>query len=345
MRFPKVSVIIPNFNKAPFLETRIESILHQTYQSFEIILVDDASTDESHKVIQRFADDPHFSEIFYSEFNAGVFATWKIGIKKAKGEYIWIAEADDYADPRLLERLVGILEDQPHVGIAYCQSWLVDEHDTPVTLYKEVELPYWNQARWQQDFIYDGREECRRYLIYKNTIPNASAVVFRRALYQKTGGPPEEMKVNGDWVFWSSLLCHADIAFVAEPLNYFRTHSTTIRSANKMTGRNIEESLLVLQYFTQILDLSEELLYNVLRLNVQAWVSATFKYRIPFARQRRMYRLARSMSPDVSKILFAQFLNMVLHSINDRIIAPLRIKLKLGTRVKRLLLSRHSTQK
>lgn len=178
---PKVSVIIPNYNHARFLDKRIQSVLNQTYQDFEVIYLDDASTDNSNQVFTKFAGDKRVQAI-YNESNSGSpFKQWNKGIRLAQGDYIWIAESDDYADKHLLAQLVNRLDNNPMVGLVYCQSWIIDEYDN--TAYTSKEWIYFSdKKRWDDDFIDIGKNECGRYLLFENTIPNASAVLIRRSI-------------------------------------------------------------------------------------------------------------------------------------------------------------------
>ncbi len=116
---PKVTVVVPNYNHARFLPKRIESILSQTFQDFELILLDDCSTDESRSILSSYASDPRVT-IEFNEANSGsTFKQWNKGVRLARGKYVWIAESDDYADERLLEGLVAVLDAEPEVDI--CQ--------------------------------------------------------------------------------------------------------------------------------------------------------------------------------------------------------------------------------
>ena len=93
---PLVSVIIPNYNYARFLTERIDSVLSQTFQNFELIILDDCSTDNSREVIERYRSNPKVSHIIYNQSNTGSpFAQWEKGLSVARGKYIWVAEADD----------------------------------------------------------------------------------------------------------------------------------------------------------------------------------------------------------------------------------------------------------
>src|SRR3989442_15683408 len=98
------SVIVPNYNHASFLRLRIESVLVQTYQDYEVILLDDCSTDNSREILASYRNNPKV-RIEYNERNSGgVFKQWNKGVRMARGRYIWIAESDDYADACFLAR-------------------------------------------------------------------------------------------------------------------------------------------------------------------------------------------------------------------------------------------------
>src|ERR1700709_2423208 len=104
---PKVSIIIPNYNHEKFLDLRITSVLNQTYQDFEVIILDDASTDNSRAVIERYRQHPKVSRIVYNTNNSGSpFSQWEQGMHLAAAEWLWIAESDDYASPGFLSSLV-----------------------------------------------------------------------------------------------------------------------------------------------------------------------------------------------------------------------------------------------
>ena len=98
MNSPLVSVILPNYNHAKYLDERIQSILNQTYCNFELIILDDCSPDNgaSKAVIERYRGNAHISHIIYNERNGGLtFQQWHKGIELARGNLIWIAESDD----------------------------------------------------------------------------------------------------------------------------------------------------------------------------------------------------------------------------------------------------------
>src|SRR5579864_109876 len=224
---PRVSVIVPNYNHARFLRKRVESVLAQTFQDFELILLDDCSTDESRTILSEYAGDPRV-KIEFNEANSGTtFKQWNKGVRLACGKYIWIAESDDYAAERFLERLVAVLDDEPEAGFAYCRSWQVTEDNVPdgfVDWYLDLVDP----RQWKTDFCVDGREQFPAYFARSCVVPNASAVVFRKASYERVGGADESFRMCGDWKVWAAMALEGKVAFVTEPLNYFRLNGSGV---------------------------------------------------------------------------------------------------------------------
>ena len=241
---PTVSVIVPNYNHARFLPKRIESIFGQSFQNFELILLDDCSTDDSRSILCRYASDPRV-RVEFNEVNSGSsFKQWNKGVSLARGEYVWIAESDDYADRQLLETLVTTLGADPTVMLAYCRSWRVTEDDQK-NGFGDWYLDYLDPQRWTANFVTDGVEECQNYFVYSNPVPNASAVVFRRAGYQRVGGADETLRLCGDWKLWAAMALNGKVLYLAEPLNYFRYHDASVRSVTYQTGVDVAEILQV----------------------------------------------------------------------------------------------------
>src|SRR4028118_950123 len=107
---PEVSVIVPNFNHAPFLKQRFDSILGQDYENLELIILDDCSVDNNREIIDQYRNHPKVTEVVYNDFNSGsTFRQWKKGLELAKGKWIWIAESDDYANPGFLSACISLL--------------------------------------------------------------------------------------------------------------------------------------------------------------------------------------------------------------------------------------------
>lgn len=136
---PLVSVIIPNYNHAPFLKERIDSVLNQTYRNFEVILLDDCSTDNSREIIESYRGQEKISHIEYNAANSGsTFKQWEKGINFAKGEWIWIAESDDVADINFINELIV----ETDAEMVYCNSQIIDANSAPSTIYGFTHMPF-----------------------------------------------------------------------------------------------------------------------------------------------------------------------------------------------------------
>jgi len=270
MSTPLVSVIIPNYNHARFLEKRIQSVLDQTFQDLEVIILDDASTDNSREIIEGYRSHPKVVHIEYNESNGGTpFKQWNKGVRLARGAYIWIAESDDYADERFLEVMVSHLDFDPQLGLVNCQSWIVDDQDRVTGLYPR----YSGNDRWTYSYRNNGQNECENFLISSCTIPNASAVLCRRDAYLNTGQANESFQECGDWWMWVKILMVSDICFIAQPLNYFRSHATNQTKKFKGTTQWFVEQLEVVGYICSKGSVALSIQESVLRDLVDRFIS------------------------------------------------------------------------
>lgn len=227
MKSPLVSVVIPNYNHAQFLDERIQSVLNQTYQNFEIIILDDKSTDNSVEVINKYKDNPHVSEILVNEENSGsTFKQWHRGFELAKGDIVWIAESDDSCDEKLLEVLVkGYVEN--NAVLAFCKSYMYDVEGN--------KLYYGHQGELIENFSISGSEFISAYMIKKNIVANASSVIFDKKIALTLDKQYMSMRAEGDWLFWIELMEHGNVCFCNSELNLFRFHpsNTSLKLLNK----------------------------------------------------------------------------------------------------------------
>jgi len=244
---PRVTVVTPNYNYARYLPKRIDSILDQTLQDFELLILDDASTDNSREIIESYSKDQRTKVIFNQQNSGSTFKQWNLGLSQAKGEYLWFAESDDYADPALLETLVDRLDRHPNVGLAVCQSWAVDQDSKPLGNYRDWLEHENHSSHWREDYVNAGHDECKNYLFWYNTIPNASAVIWRRETLERAGGAPTDLRVCSDWMSYINVLQLSDIAFVSTPLNYFRQHQANVRTRALLEGNGTRETRRVQQ--------------------------------------------------------------------------------------------------
>lgn len=269
---PQVSIIVPNYNHARFLPQRVDSVFGQTFKDVEVIILDDASTDNSREVIQKYTANSRVQVSFNTDNSGSPFAQWNKGVRIARGKYVWIAESDDWADSRLLEILVGRLESDPLAVLAYCQSNLIDENGQ-VKFVMEVSREGMNPMRWRSDHVNEGRQECRQYMVLANTIANASAVVFRRDAYQKIGGADESYQINGDWLTWARMIMLGRVIFVAQPLNYYRLHDQVARRRHGV-AMSLTETYRVLGALRNVCNPPQEVLSQAYILRANRWAES-----------------------------------------------------------------------
>ncbi len=293
---PKVSIVVPSYNHGRFLRQRLDSILQQTYQDFEVFVLDDASTDNTRQVLAEYATRSRVEMILRQKNGGSVFRQWNAGVALARGDYIWIAESDDYADERFLEELTAVLDRHPNVGLVKCRSTVVDEEGRTTPDSQEYPL----QRDWSHDFIISGPEDCRLQLTHGNSIANASAVLFRRQLYMDVGWADESYRMCADWLQWSKMMLQADFAYVAKPLNYYRRHTNTVRQT--CFGNVIQdlEDLRVCAYLLGHLPASRAAAHEVCDRMARRWVyhalsRSRLKKSLPYDLQ--VLRLLRRLDP------------------------------------------------
>lgn len=238
MNNPLVSVIVPNYNHSQYLEERLLSIFDQKYQNFEIIILDDSSTDNSVDIINKYKGDPHISHIGINKENGGSpFKQWNKGFQVAKGDLIWIAESDDSCSPYFLERMVPLHCDHNAV-LSFCRSLKVDEQGR---LYMSVN----NEIT--SDCIWDGSVFIERFLSRYCTVVNASSAIFSKKAISSM--PKDYLNYSiGDWLFWIELARKGKVAFCSESLNFFRQHHSNTSSIGFMKGTNLYERKSIYDY-------------------------------------------------------------------------------------------------
>lgn len=223
---PQVSVIVPNYNHAPYLRQRLDSIFNQTFQDFEVIILDDCSTDNSKEIIEEYRDRPQVSHIVYNETNSGSpFKQWSKGFDLAQGEYIWIAESDDWAELNFLAEMTKCIK-RENVNLVFSNSYIVAPSGIEVDI-KEKE-----------DHLYDGKWLLRNEMIFRNYILNASEVLFKRGILPQIPKTYQKFKSSGDWLFWIEFCLIGNVFFCSKILNYNNRHgnNTTILWGKNMSS-------------------------------------------------------------------------------------------------------------
>ena len=219
---PLVSVIIPNYNHAQFLDIRIQSVLDQTYPNFEVIILDDKSTDDSLKIIDKYKENPHVSRILVNTENSGSpFIQWDTRLHLPKGHYIWIAESDDYCEKSFLIKLVDLCV-RNGLAYAFCRSKTIGMNNE--------EIPnHWQQGL-KESFVMRGSDFIEKYMVYSCVVLNASSAIFSKEMALEISTEYQTYRGAGDWLFWTGIASQGNVGVLARPLNYYRVHDKKLNS-------------------------------------------------------------------------------------------------------------------
>lgn len=266
----KVSVIIPNYNYAHYLEERFRSILNQDYPIYEIIILDDNSKDESLKMIDEFKrKHPLVVSTYYSKENSGsVYKQWFKGISLSHGDYIWIAEADDLADNSFLSNLMKGFHDEK-VVLSFSNSRQIDSNGVMISpdyseYLNEIEI-----GHWSKEFQKSGKNEIANYFSIKNPIPNVSAVVFKKQNnISDIINQVCEYSIAGDWFFYIWLLEKGDVYYSNLVLNSHRRHLNSICAMNK-NKKHYEEIVRVQNYVKDKYQLKPEIIEKIKKYRIK----------------------------------------------------------------------------
>ena len=248
----RVSIIVPNYNYCRYLEARLQSLSNQTIAPYEIIVLDDVSTDNSREWLDENLERicPG-AESFYNERNSGsAFGQWLAGVRRARGDYVWIAEADDIAEPEFLADVLAKF-DEPNVVLSFCQSKQMDSGGKILCDHYLDYVQDVSPTKWTEAYVNNGADEIVSALSVKNTIPNVSAVVFKRdTLLKVLEAKIDELvkfRVAGDWVTYIEVLRNGDIAFSPRSLNLHRRHESSI-TLSSFNLSQLKEIMSVQQY-------------------------------------------------------------------------------------------------
>ena len=245
----RVSVIIPNYNHAPFLKQRIDSVLSQTFQDFELIILDDCSTDSSREIIEQCRSNPKISQIiFNTENSGGLFKQWIKGIENARGEYIWIAESDDYVAENFLEETLKVMQQDESLGMVFTNSNTVDCKGKFLWTTED------NSASSYQLLMADGnvieRHNASQYLLKEMIIANASSALFRKkSLVDLDFAELAKFINTGDRFVYLGISLASKIKYISKPLNFMRTHKANTTKKSFENGNIHKDRLRVLYYY------------------------------------------------------------------------------------------------
>ena len=215
---PKVSILIPTFNYAHYLEDSIPSALNQTYTDFELIILDNASTDNTKEVVAKYLSDPRVS-YYRNETNIGVVGNFNLCLELANCEYIKFLCADDKFEPTIVEKYVAVMDANPGVSLVTCdkQAFGSKSHETITPLTHRQSGTFAVLQMVENNYCWIGEP---------------TSVMFRKRDLT-IGKFSNDFKQYVDWDFWNRLLSVGDCYIIPEKLVQVRFHMASISKASK----------------------------------------------------------------------------------------------------------------
>ena len=228
----KISVVVPNYNYSNYLYQRVYSILNQNYKIHELIILDDASKDNSLfyiKQIEQKISEFVNVKVVVNDINSGnAFNQWQKGINLATGDYVWVAEADDYAKKNFLNEVVSPLKENNNIVISYADTGFIDSNGyiTKNSLVDQIDILKTNH--WNASYVNNGIAEINCYSYLNCTIPNVSGTIIKKGNYDEIFEEAKKFHQSGDWFTYLNILNLGDISFINKTLNYYRVHGNNI---------------------------------------------------------------------------------------------------------------------
>jgi hypothetical protein len=216
----KFSVIIPLYNKAPYVRKALESVCAQTYRDYELIVINDGSTDNSAVVADEYlkATDGIDYKII-NQPNAGVSAARNAGVAQSHGDYIAFLDADDWWEPTYLERMAQLIADYPDAGLYACNYVYYKPGKTHVAL--NIPTGYINYPKAYYE---------------SGAMPVTSiTAVIHRTVFDEMGGFPLGIKLGEDFLLWAKIALCYPVAFLNEALAYYNNDvPATLRATRNL---------------------------------------------------------------------------------------------------------------
>jgi glycosyltransferase involved in cell wall biosynthesis len=233
---PLVSIGVPTYNGAKYLRYSIESVLDQTFKDFELVLIDDVSSDETWTIAEAYArEDPRVSAVRNSK-TLGLVANFNRCIELTKGQYICVWHQDDVMMPQNIEKKIALLEANPQVGFVHSNVSMIDEQGQVLSEHWESESTH--------DYICSGREFFLRMIEPGKNYVCCPSILARRECYERLGNFRSELYFTCDWELWMRFSLYYDVGCLGAPLVHFRRHSGSESYRIEGSISDIEQELL-----------------------------------------------------------------------------------------------------
>lgn len=250
MENPILTIIICSYNYGDFLATAIESVLHEKFSSFEILIIEDCSTDQSPSIVKQYAEKYSCIRVIWHEKNKGLFETVNESISEAKGKYVHILSADDYRLPGFIEKTMEILLKNPDLG--FCCSdfgYVVKKEKTADQLISQKLI-----KNVHSPIIFKPHEIIK---VFQNTSfwVAGSSTIVKKELLIKYGKFKPELKFHCDLFLFYNIAMNESFAYIPETLSVLVMHAKSYGEENE--AKNLQVNREIYRYLLNFLFLSE----------------------------------------------------------------------------------------
>ncbi len=272
---PLVTIIVPNYNHEIYLRERLESIYNQSYRNFEVLLLDDSSTDQSRDILNEYKN--RYSDntitLFNEKNSGGVFHQWKKGLELARGELIWIAESDDACTENFLDELVQLFQNSG-VRLAFSRTDFI-RGDTAEKVWTSEE--YWGEVGFGLDSdqaIMSAHELVEKVWAARNICANVSSAVFRNPgkidiLDEKVW---RDLRICGDWVLYFHLIRGGLVGYTGRATNYYRMHGGNTSTSLHNSDVFFKEHEIVAKYAVKLFSVGDAAIRHHQDVLYRHWV-------------------------------------------------------------------------
>jgi len=229
---PKVSIVIPTYNRAGYVKEAMQSVLNQTFVDLELVIVDDTSTDQTTQAVEGFKD----KRIRYhrNSENIGITKNWNKSVELARGEYIVVFHDDDLMLPENIARKTDILDKNTNVGMVCSSAQIIDGQGNI--------SGFWDVHRGvEKNNIIENGYLCFKKLFLGVNFICAPSVMARKECFDRLGRFDVRLPFTSDWEMWMRICLFYDLAYIAEPLIKCRLHSTNVSNQYVGSGRELEQ--------------------------------------------------------------------------------------------------------
>ncbi|MEP3560934.1 MAG: glycosyltransferase [Marinobacter sp.] len=290
---PKASIIIPVYNVEDYIEQTLNSILDQSFSDYELIIMDDGSTDRTAEIVKSVQDNR--IRYFYQENCGRPSKPRNRAIQEARGDIVFIFDSDDLMLPGKLENTVRVMEKAPQAGLCFTGFSSIDENNKIV--HADSQAPYrktlnsLSQSRLDENSFYIKSELALKALIPSNYV-GTSGVAIRRDVFSIAGYFDEEVRNSDDYLMWQAIASHFDFIYLPKVYHLYRIRSGSIslRSIEERAPGLIESKQKMKKYHSEDQRALDILDHQIRQLHYSAGYSLFSKYKLKEAR----YHLAKA---------------------------------------------------